>query len=314
MITKDINDIKKYATVGSSFTFAKLETHLQHVADYEIAKVISNEEYNRLENYADTDEIVLKAITTIKDVEVNLALFNYLPVGSIQINSGGVSVVIPVGQQDATEKDLRDALRYHKKRGLKALDSLLKLFEENEAKFTLWKASKQYTKFKSLLVNSTENFQSHYNIFESRQTFLSLVPEIETVEYQFIKPSITNATLQHLKDTNSTDETFIDVKKLVQKAIVFFTVSKTLGSGLYYQSATGFELRFDVLDYERKFGESKEISSHIKSQKKQKEVEAIQFLKIAVGLIKANPTLFAYVPTEVIRKNSYIAGKSIVAL
>ncbi len=314
MITKTIADIKKYATVSNGFTFDKLQPHIQRVANNEITKNISETEYERLENYTDSDAIVLKAIEYIKDAETNLALYNYLPVGSIQITNASVSVVVPNGQADANDKDLRDAMRYHKKCGLQALDKLLTLFEENEDKFTLWKASNQYTKFKSLLVNSTAVFQSHYNIFESRQTYLSLVSEVETVEYQYIKPSITNATLQYLKDTTSTNAIFIDVKKLVQKAIVFFTVSKTLGSGLYYQSATGFELRFDVLDYERKFGEAKEISDHIKSQKKQKEIEAIQFLKIAVGLIKANPTLFAYVPTEVTRKSSYIAGKSIVAV
>lgn len=314
MITKTITDITNYATVASSFTFDKLKPHLQRVATNDIAKYISNDEYERLDTYADNDAIVLKAIGIIKDAEINLALFNFLPVGSIQINSGGVSVIIPQGQTDANDKDLRDALRYHKKCGLQALDRLLTLFEENEDEFALWKASKQYTKFKNLLVNSTAIFNDSYNIFESRQTFLSLVSEIETVEYEFIMPSITNATLNHLKTTASNDEIFKHVKKLIQKSIVFFTVSKTLGSGLYYQSATGFELRFDVLDYERKFSDSKEISSHIKAQKKQKETEAIQFLKIAVGLIRANPALFAYVAPTVVERNPFIAGKSIVGL
>ncbi|MFA5296611.1 MAG: DUF6712 family protein [Lutibacter sp.] len=314
MITKNIEDIRKYATVSSSFTFPKLENHLLRVSENEISETISEEEYARLEAYADSDLVVLKAIKIIKDAETNLALFNYLQVGDIQINSGGVSKIIPQGQDAAPDKDVRDAMRYHKKCGLKALDKLLTLFEENEAEFALWKASKQYTKFKNLLVNSTADFQAHYNIFESRQTFLSLVSEIETVEYEFIMPSITNASLTHLKTTESADPIFINVKKLLEKAIVFFTVSKTLGSGLYYQSATGFELRFDVLDYERKFGSEKEISSHIKAQKKQKETEAIQFLKMAVGLIRANPLLFAYVAPTVVERNPFIAGKSIVGL
>lgn len=315
MITKEISDIKNYATVSSSFTYNKLKPHLQTVATNEIVNCIGETQYATLENYSDSDALVKKVIELIKDAETNLALFYYLPIGGLQITNGGVSVIVPKGQDKAPEKDLRDSLRYYKKRAFKALDKLLELMESDEDKFSNWVASTQYSKFKALLVNSTADFQAHHNIFNSRQTFMSLVSEIKLVELKFVTPSITNASLIVLKTSASEDEIFTQVKNLVAAAIVLFTVSKTLGSGLYYQSASGFELRFDVLDYERNFNNSKEISTYTKSEKREKATEATQLLKTATQLIKANPQLFAYVvPKTKEPRKHFIAGKSIIAI
>lgn len=312
MITKTIEQIKKYAKVASSFKYDMLEAELQDVADNEIANAISLEEYAVLESYAGTDAIIKKAIEFITSAEVNLAMFNYLPVGAISVNSGGVSIVKPNNQENATKTDMRDALRLYKKKGYKALDNALMIFDKNEDKFLAWKSSEQYTKFKDVLVNSTAAFQEHYNIFNSRQTFMHLVPELKIVEQQYLIPGITLATLQELKTSDSTDATFLEVKNLVTKAAVLYTVSKNLGSGLFYQSSNGFELRFDILDYERNFTNEKEITSQIERQRKEKQNEARSFLKVALNTIKANPVLFNYTTPEVTSVQTFINGKGIV--
>jgi hypothetical protein len=314
MITKTIEDIRKYAKVSSSFKYDLLEAELSDVADNQIASAISLEEYAVLEAYSENDAIIKKAIEFIKSAEVNLALFNYLPVGAIQITAGGVSVVTSQNQENATKTDMRDALRLYKKKGYKAIDNVLALFEKYEDKFTAWKASEQYTNFKDLLVNNTAEFQEHYNIFNSRQTFLHLVPELKIVEQQYLIPGITLATLNELKTATSTDEIFKEVKNLVSKAAVLYTVSKNLGSGLFYQSANGFELRFDILDYERNFTNEKDISAHLRKQRKEKANEAKEFLKVALKSIQENTELFNYTAPTVASINPFINGKGVVAI
>ena len=165
-----------------------------------------------------------------------------------------------------------------------------------------------------MLVNNTSEFQEHYNIFDSRQTFLQLVPELKIVEQQYIIPGITKTTLNELKTATSTDATFLEVKKLVSKAMVLYTVAKNLGSGQFYQSANGFELRFDILDYERNFADNKTLNSHTQEQKKQKENEAKEFLKVALTTIKENATLFSYVANEVASKQPFVNGKGAVLI
>jgi hypothetical protein len=314
MITKTIEDVRKFARVANTFTFDALENEIRDAANNEIATVISLEEYMVLETYTDNDAIIKKAIENIQNAEVNFALFNYLPVGSIQITKGGVSTILPKGQEDATPKDMRDALRLYKKKAHKALDNVLEIFEKHEAKFTAWKASDQYTNFKDLLVNNTAQFQKHYSIFNSRQTFLQLIPELRIVEQQYIIPAITDNSLIELKSTVSANAIFKKVKNLVSKATVLYTVSKNLGSGLFYQSANGFELRFDILDYERNFTNDKQLSLHIRKQRLEKENEAKEFLKIAVKLIKENAALFKYEAKEITKAKLFINGKGIVAI
>ena len=314
MITKTIAQIRENVKVASSFTYNLLQPELKTVSNNQVASAISLEEYAVLENYTGTDAIVKKAIDFIIAAEVNLAMFNYLPVGAISVNSGGVSIVKPNNQENATKTDMRDALRLYKKKGYKALDNALMLFDKYEDKFPAWKTSEQYTKFKYLLVNSTTEFQEHYNIFNSRQTFLHLVPELKIVEQQYFIPGITLATLNELKTNTSTDGTFLEVKNLVSKSAVLYTVSKNLGSGLFYQSSNGFELRFDILDYERNFTNDKDISNHIRKQRKEKENEARSFLKIALKTIKANATLFNYTKAEVSSVQTFINGKGVVGI
>lgn len=314
MITKTLQDIRTFAKVGSSFKYEILASELQDVADNEIAKFISLEEYAVLEDYSGTDAIVKKAIEFIKSAEVNLAMFQYLPVGSLSINSGGVSIVTPNNQENASKPDMRDALRLYRKKGYKAIDNTLMLFEKNESLFPAWKTSEQYTSFKELLVNDTMTFQEHYNIFNSRQTFLHLVPELKIVEQQYLIPSLTLATLNELKTSTSTDAIFKETKKLVEKACVLYTVSKNLGSGLFYQSSNGFELKFDVLDYERNFNFDKQISDHTKAQRKRKQNEAKEFLKVALTTIKENASLFNYTAPTTERKKLFINGKGVVGI
>lgn len=309
MITKTIEQIKTYAKVSSSFTYDLLAPELNDVADDAIAKAISLQEYSVLETYTGTDAIVKKAIDLITKAEVNLALFNYMKIGGIQLNAGGISVVTPLKQEKAEKYDKRDALRLYKKKGYKAIDAVLELFEENENKFTAWKTSKQYTYFKGILVNNTAKFQEHYNIFNSRQTFLHLVPELKIVEQQYLVPGITLNTLNELKTSTSADAKFTQVKNLVSKVAVLYTVSKNLGSGLFYQSANGFELRFDILDYERNFTNDKDISAHLRKQRKEKQNEAKEFLKVALKIIKENPTLFNYTAPEVVSAKPFLNSK-----
>lgn len=318
MITKNLEDFKKFIPVETSFRedgFEKIIPFLENVYKNTLCKYIGKEQAEIFKEHSGGSEIIKEAIHYAKQTETNLAIYEYLPLGAIQITSGGINIVAPKDQKSAASSDIRDVQRYYKRTGLKALDNLLQVLEENEAEFPAWKSSKQYTKFKKLLVNSTQDFQEHYNIFDSRQTFLSLTNELETVEYQYLIPVLGKSVLQTLKTSEVQNDILKEVKDYVSKANVFYVVSKTLGSGLYFQESTGFQLRFDLLDYERNFGSKERLSSFINEQKKGKENEASNFLKIAKKLIQDNPDVFiGYVPKTKRISKPFINGKGIVAI
>jgi hypothetical protein len=321
MITKSTEDLKKHAHLTSGFTFEKMQSFLEDAISQFLYKYISKAQYKVLEDYTGADEIILEARNLAAKCEVKLAMFNYLPIGSMQVTSAGIHNITPNQQAATSRTAINDAQRIYRKSGLQALDNLLTLLEENEDKFDVWKASKAYTNFKGVLVNSTGVFQNHYDIFNSVQTFISLVPEIKIVESQFIKPAITAEVLVEIKTKVTTDFSEADllifntVKDKVQAAIVLFTVSKTLGSGMYYQSSTGFQIRFDILDYERKFAAQNQIDHHIGAQIVQKKSEATNFLKEALDIIQDNTTIFTtYILPETVIRTSVIATPGFVGI
>ncbi|SEC46638.1 hypothetical protein SAMN04489761_3072 [Tenacibaculum sp. MAR_2009_124] len=318
MITKNLEDFKEFISVESSFDgqgFKKIQPFLKSVYQNKLVKLIGKEQVIRFTQYSESDEIIQQAVKFAKEVETNLAMYDYSPFGGVQITSGGINRVAPRNQESASTNDIRDLQRYYKKAGLIALDNLFELMEDNEQLFEPWKNSKQYTKFKSLLVNSTQDFQEHYNIFDSRQTFVSLSNELETVEYQYIIPIITEGVLKDLKRSTIENEVVQDVKKYVSKAIVFYTVSKTLGSGMYFQESEGFKLRFDLLDYERQYSSKSTLNEHIKTQIKQKQEEAHNFLKLAKNLIQDDSELFpSYTPKQNQAPSPFINGKGVLGL
>lgn len=318
MITKNLEDFKKFIPIETSFRedgFEKLTSFLENVYKNTLCKYIGKEQAQIFNQYSGNSEVIKEAIHYAKQTETNLAIYEYLPLGAIQITSGGINIVAPKDQKSAASSDIRDVQRYYKRTGLKALDNLLQVLEENETEFTAWKSSKQYTKFRKLLVNSTQDFQEHYNIFDSRQTFLSLTNELETVEYQYLIPVLGKPVLQTLKASGIQNDIVKEVKDYVSKANVFYVVSKTLGSGLYFQESTGFQLRFDLLDYERNFGSKERLNSFIEDQRKDKRDEAYNFLKMAKKLIQDNPDVFkSYTPNTQKISSPFINGKGIVAI
>ncbi|PKH50863.1 hypothetical protein CXF68_09265 [Tenacibaculum sp. Bg11-29] len=321
MIAKTTADIKRFAEVNSGFHFDKIKPFLKRAVKDHLYKYISKQQYQTLLNYKDSDTIILEAVDLALEVEVNLSMYSFLNVAAMQVTSAGVHVVAPKQQQSAAKTDIRDALRLYKRTGLTALDDLLMLLEDNEDKFTAWKNSKAFTRQKKLLINSTADFQKTYNIFNSTQTFLSLVPDLYRCEKKYINPSVTDAVLSQLKtkDTTSFSEeekqVFTAVYEGVQDAIVLFTVSNTLGSGMYFQEASGFQLRFDVLDYERNFSGAKKLDTYILKQKEDTAHDAKQFLNEALELIKLNPTVFpSYKNSRERKKPKFISKGGIIGI
>lgn len=316
MIIK-LEELAEFIPVDEQFVHSlkRIKTFLKHAHRFDLLSVIGFEQAAVFKSYTGNDQIILQAIELAKSVEANLGMYYYLPSASMQVTPSGVIEVSPDNYNKTSQKDVRDVLRFYKKAGLKFLDSLLELMELNEDSFLKWKASKQYTKFQRLLVNATGEFQEHYNIFNSRQTFLSLVSEIEISESQFLVPVLTEPIMTQLKTARQTQREFIEAKRLASKASVLFVVSKTLGSGLYFQESSGFQMRFDLLDYERNFSSKEILDEYTKKQRREKENEAMNFLKQALKIIEKSPEVFPnYIPKQVSNDFRFIKGKSIIAI
>ena len=164
--------------------------------------------------------------------------------------------------------------------------------EETPAKFTDWTGSSEYSVYKDLLVHKTSEFNSYFFIHNSRQTFVALRPTIKIVHDQFIEPVIGLALLEALKDKQTEFER-IEVKELLQKAIVAFTVMKTVDNGMFVFDANGIHMRFDTLPYEKVMSNvNLKINDFLVRTKNNKRIEGEEYLKKAMKIVVDNPDDF----------------------
>jgi hypothetical protein len=287
MIINDTPTIKKYLPVNASVNFDNIKPSIK-AAERKFLKPLIGKSQLDILSASSTDAKVLEAIDLAQESVANLAYYLGLPISAVQINDAGIHVVDGNNSSPATDKQFKELQRSFKRSGHEALDELLELMEDNPDKFSAWLQSDSYSVHNSLLVNKTSVFNKYYYIFNSRQTFIALTPNIRSVEDQFILPSIGSELLKALKNKQTVAERK-EVKVLLQQSIVAYTVMKTVDNGMFVMDGQGMHMRFDELPYEKTVTNiNLKVNEFLVRTKKNKQIEGEEYLKMAVDKIKLN--------------------------
>ena len=294
MIIKNTDTLLEYLTVNNSVSIETLAPYIKKAERNFLKPLIGAAQFAIFDATAPiTDPITLSGQQLAQEAVANFAYYLGLPVLAVQINDSGIHVVDSEHTKTASDKQFKELQRSFKKSGHEALDELLELMEEKPTKLDPWIQSDNYTVYKGLLVNKTSIFNSYYHIFNSRQTFVAMRPNIKVCEDQFIEPVIGSELLIALK-TKQTNAHRIEVKKILQQSIVAFTIMKTVDNGMFVLDAQGIHMKFDVLPYEKNVTNvNLKINDFLTRTKENKRIEGEEYLKIALGVITANATDFS---------------------
>ena len=250
MIIQDTTTIRKHLSVNASFTYDNAKSSLKKAERNYLKPLIGAAQLTVFEEATETtDPIIKEAIELAQEAVANFGFYLYMPIGSVQITDGGFYNATPGEVTIITDKQFKELQRSFKTAGHEALDDMLRVMESNPLKFAEWTGSENYSVYKELLVKDTKTFNNYFFIFESRQTFLAMRPNIKVVEDQFIKGPIGSALLSALKSDQTIAERK-EAKTLLQQSIVAFTVMKTVDNGMFILDAQGIHMRFDALPYE----------------------------------------------------------------
>lgn len=314
MIVKDTATLRNFISVNGSVTHENVKPYLAKAERKFLKPMIGKDQLAAFDT-EQTDDIIKEAQELAQEVVSNYGYYLYLPIGAVQITDAGIMVADSENARPASDKQFKELQRSFLKSAHEALDELLSFMELSADKFPEWFSSDSKTVYDELLVNKTSIFNEHYYIFESHQTFIALKPTLKTVEDQFIVPSIGSSLLEALKN-NQTDEIRKSAKKLIQKAIVSFTVMKTVYNGMFILDAKGMHMRFDVLPYEKTVTNiNLKVNDFLVHTKSTKETEGEEYLKLAIDLIEANPDSFTeYVKNETSQPATLIVTKSIIGM
>ncbi|WP_233898353.1 DUF6712 family protein [Tenacibaculum piscium] len=302
MIIKTTEKLRDFIRVNGSVDIENLEPYLLKAERNLLKPLIGVGQISVFEQEL-TDPVLIYAQKLAQDAVANFGYYLYLPIGAVQISDAGILVVESDKAKQASDKKFKELQRSFKKSAHEALDDLLDYMEQYADKFLDWFNSDYYTVYKELLVNRTSVFNKYYYIFNSRQTFIAMMPTIRIVEDQFIKPVIGKKLLDDLK-SNQTIQERKEVKEYLQQAIVAFTVMKTVDNGMFVLDARGMHMKFDVLPYEKSVTNvNLKVNDFLTRTKRNKQVAGEEYLKMAKEVILDNTALFPEFEIKAVMKH-----------
>ncbi|SOS48441.1 DUF6712 family protein [Tenacibaculum dicentrarchi] len=302
MIIKTTEQLRNFISVNGSVNIDNLKPSLRKAERNFLKPLIGLKQITVFEQ-EQTNPILKHAQELAQEAVANFAYYLYLPVGAVKISDAGILVVESENSKQASDKQFKELQRSFKKSAHEALDELLDYMEQSADKFIDWFNSDYYTVYKELLVNKTITFNKFYYIFNSRQTFVAMMPTIRIVEDQFIKSVIGNNLLEDLKN-NQTIQERKEVKEYLQQSIVAFTIMKTVDNGMFVLDARGIHMKFDVLPYEKSVTNvNQKVNDFLIRTKRNKQLAGEEYLKMAKDIIIENATVFPEFKIKPVRNN-----------
>jgi len=289
-LISSIEDIRKHVAIASSLQFPDLAPYIGQAIDQYTYRYVGNlHELLGEEAPAGLNKPILdRARHLLQNAVANFALNIYVPVGSVIFDSSGMSNADNESRSPISWQQANDIRRGMLTAGHTAMDILLAHLEKNQDIFSAWAGSEYYTQSRELLVNTTKAFDDAYHIYNSRQTYLALIPSMRQVEDKYIHTLFCPDLIGMLKE-----EEFEGlkgrVKSLLQKAVVAFTVAKVANEGLFLINGSGLKLKFDALPNDKVQGVD---AAYLLHTTKAQEANGANYLKIAKNLILGNPSEF----------------------
>lgn len=241
--------------IYKSNNFDNLKTYVS-IAERDIKRVIGSEVFKLAEEHYNSDDYnqqdqankqLLALDELVKYIQLPVLLHAYRRYAPLNDLSHAEN-----GRQITVTNDLKPAFEWMIERdnnnlldlAHEATDILLEYLDEQPDKLedesnnpiaVTWNTSDAYSKTKDLFVNSAREFSNIFPINESRRLYLAIAPFIKEMELKHIRPIITDARYQIIKELikdkdleSEGNEDFLEIYRLSIVPIVLFTMSISL--------------------------------------------------------------------------------------
>jgi hypothetical protein len=307
MILETTSDLKKYVTVAQSFEFEDFEPYIQKAINAYIHKYVGNlHELLEDEPTGTNAEIKNEAREHLRSAIANFGMYIFLPYLQVQLDSSGISVNTSDNRKSAEWWQTKDIRRELLRAGHESMDLLLAVLDANLEIFEDY-ADKFNQSNNELLVNNAVTFSKYYNIFDSRQTYLALMPIIRKVEDQYLHTFLCSELITALKADVAGN--LKAVKVALQKAIVAFTVAKVSTNGLFVFDERGLRIDFENMSDSRRENPSYGKSvDQLKSLSEEEINNGTQYLKLVTEIIEANASDFNQCDFPLVKNSKSLPG------
>lgn len=307
MILENKTDLKKYVSIADSFEFADFEPYIKKAVNAYTHKYVGN-------LHIELDAIATGTNATIQNEArehlrsaiANFGMYIFLPLLQVQMDSSGLSVNVSENRKSLEWWQTKDIRRELLRAGHESMDLLLAILDANPTIFVDY--TNNYSALNNeLLVCNAVTFSKYYTIFDSRQTFLALIPIIRKVEDQYIHTFLCPELITALKPIVTGSMKL--VKVALQKAIVAFTVAKVSQNGLFIFDERGLRIDYENMSDGRRenpnYGKSVD---QLKALAEEEINNGTQYLKLAAETIEANPSDFNQCAFPLLKNSKALPG------
>lgn len=302
ILIKERAELQQHVSVSGELTIESLLPDLLDVQENDLAPILGDAFYTEVKgwyygSYADGSKEA-ECIFRCQKIVANLALAQYQNIGQFKISDAGYTQYKTANSEPGKQWQLDDLRDYLYFKAYRAIDNLLKFLETNKTYFTTWSADTDaYTINKKFIVQSADQMQEYHDIQKSRQTYLSLLPVMKTVELFTIEASVGAETFERIKTEIAAADISTDINKILpylQGACTKFTIAKACEQNLVEIRNNGFYVRSVRANNGANRERTQAKADELKRLKEACEADAQQYLKRAVDYLQKNASASAF--------------------
>lgn len=190
-LIRTIEQFVAHVKVNINSDLANFEPDMRVAERSRIRPVLGGALYNELSSLS--DEALAAALADPADVRgglllllqeavANLGALEYLALNQVNITDRGVMLMTSGSEKTAFQWQINDLKASFRRKGYNALEEVLAYLEAHLADFPAWAASPAAQQARELFIGSATEFSHHYDIADSRLTYVALLPTLRKVE------------------------------------------------------------------------------------------------------------------------------------
>ena len=254
-----MEEIRNFLPVSQASLFEGVAPSIKNAENNYLIPLIGEQLYQYLDNHyhytiehqfegSGLDEITYGLIEKIQCAVIHLAYWTGFDILNAHITDSGFKRIENESVKGLYKYQEDNLKSYLRTTGFNQLDLVLEFLENHIDSFEDYKYSDNYTRFKAMLVSTTEQFNEVVFINRSRLTFLRVKTHLKYIEESLIRSIIGEVLLKKIKDellNDSPAERIFNLLPLIRKPLIFLATALLLeesgadlsDNGLYFQSS-----------------------------------------------------------------------------
>lgn len=237
-LIKTIEELQEYARIPGNISGTSFLPSVPDAQDKYLPQLLGDELLNNLDTWYNLTTrpnlaAYEKLLPYVQRVLARFTLFIASPEVDVTITDTGIGVINSGNIAPASSDRVKKYDEANKERAWANAETLLKFLEKNKADYPEWVSSQAYTMAISNMVNTCLEFNSIYNIDDSRRTFYDLRGFQDDVDNLYIKPVISAELFDRIITEMKAENISVPIKKILaplKRAEVYFTVLEIIST------------------------------------------------------------------------------------